>query len=60
MQPGDVVTYYARAVDVGRGKRPSETRSDIFFLEVKPFSEEFVAARARRWVAVRPQRSSRA
>ena len=44
VQPGDVVTYYARAVDVGRGKRPSETRSDIFFLEVKPFSEEFVAA----------------
>jgi hypothetical protein len=44
VQPGDVVTYYARAVDIGRGKRPSETRSDIFFLEVKPFSEEFVAA----------------
>ena len=47
VQPGDVVTYYARAVDVGRGKRPSETRSDIFFLEVKPFSEEFVAAQSQ-------------
>ena len=47
VQPGDVVTYYARAVDIGRGKRPSETRSDIFFLEVKPFGEEFVAAQSQ-------------
>ncbi len=47
VQPGDVVTYYARAVDVGRGKRPSEARSDIFFLEVKPFSEEFTAAQSQ-------------
>lgn len=47
VQPGDVVTYYARAIDVGRGKRPTETRSDIFFLEVKPFGEEFVAAQSQ-------------
>ena len=47
VQPGDVVTYYARARDVGRGKRPSETRSDIFFLEVRPFSEEFVLAQSQ-------------
>jgi hypothetical protein len=44
VQPGDVITYYARARDVGRGKRPTEARSDIFFLEVKPFGEEFIAA----------------
>ena len=47
MQPGDVITYYARARDVGRGKRPSETRSDMFFLEVRPFSEEFVLAQSQ-------------
>ena len=47
VQPGDVVTYYARAVDIGRGKRPTETRSDIFFLEVKRFGEEFVAAQSQ-------------
>ncbi len=47
VQPGDVITYYARARDVGRGKRPSETRSDIFFLEVRPFSEEFVLAQSQ-------------
>lgn len=44
VQPGDFVTYYARARDVNRGRRSTEVRSDIFFLEVKPFEEEFVAA----------------
>jgi len=47
VQPGDVITYYARARDVGRGKRSTETRSDMFFLEVRPFSEEFVAAQSQ-------------
>ena len=50
VKPGDVITYYARARDVGRGKRSTETTSDMFFLEVRPFNEEFVVgARARRW-----------
>ncbi len=44
VRPGDVVTYHARATDVGRGRRSTESRSDIFFLEVKPYEEEFVAA----------------
>ena len=47
VQPGDVITYYARARDVARGKRSSETRSDMFFLEVKPFNEEFVPAQSQ-------------
>jgi hypothetical protein len=45
--PGDFVTYYARARDVSRGRRSTEARSDIFFLEVKPFEEEFVAAQSQ-------------
>jgi hypothetical protein len=45
--PGDFVTYYARARDVGQGRRGTEARSDIFFLEVKPFEEEFVAAQSQ-------------
>jgi hypothetical protein len=44
VKPGDVISYYARAVDVGRGKPATRATSDIFFLEVKPFSEEFVVA----------------
>ena len=47
VQPGDVITYYARARDVARGKRSTETRSDMFFLEIKPFTEEFVAAQSQ-------------
>jgi hypothetical protein len=46
VQPGDFVTYFARARDVSRGRRATEARSDIFFLEVKPFEEEFVAAQS--------------
>ncbi|MCA1651003.1 MAG: hypothetical protein LC753_12225, partial [Acidobacteria bacterium] len=47
VQPGDVIAYYARARDVSRGKRSTETKSDIFFLEVKPFNEEFVSAQSQ-------------
>jgi hypothetical protein len=47
VQPGDVISYYARARDIGRGKRPTETRSDMFFLEVRPFTEEFVSAQSQ-------------
>lgn len=45
--PGDFVTYYARARDVGRGRRGIEARSDIFFLEVKPYEEEFTATESQ-------------
>jgi hypothetical protein len=47
VKPGDVITYYARAKDVGRGKAATEAKSDMFFLEVKPFTEEFVAAQSQ-------------
>ena len=47
VKPGDVISYYARARDVGRGKRSTQATSDIFFLEVKPFNEEFVAAQSQ-------------
>lgn len=47
VQPGDFVSYYARVRDVGRGKPSTEARSDIFFLEVKPYDEEFVAAQSQ-------------
>jgi hypothetical protein len=47
VRAGDFISYYARARDVSRGKRSSEARSDIFFLEVTPFDEEFVAAQTQ-------------
>jgi hypothetical protein len=47
VQPGDFVSYYVRARDVARGSRFNEARSDIFFLEVKPFEQEFVLAQSQ-------------
>jgi hypothetical protein len=47
VRPGDFVSYYVRARDVTRGSRSHETRSDIFFLEVKPFEQEFVLAESQ-------------
>jgi collagen triple helix repeat protein/uncharacterized protein DUF4175 len=46
VQPGDFVSYYVRARDVTRGTRPNEARSDIFFLEVKPYEQEFTLAQS--------------
>ncbi len=47
VKPGDFVSFYARAKDVGRGKRPTEARSDIYFLEVTPFVDEFAMAQSQ-------------
>lgn len=47
VQPGDVISYYARARDVARGKQSSLASSDMYFLEVRPFSEEFVSAQSQ-------------
>ncbi len=50
VQPGDFVSYYVRARDVTRGgasTRSNEGRSDIFFLEVRPFEQEFSLAESQ-------------
>jgi hypothetical protein len=47
LDPGDFVSYYVRARDLARGKPSSEARSDIFFLEVRNFEEEFTLAQSQ-------------
>ena len=47
LQPGDFVSYYVRAWDIRRGTKSSETRSDIFFLEVRPYEQEFSLAQSQ-------------
>ena len=47
VSPGDVIAYYAVARDVARGRPSTEVKSDLFFLEVKPFNEEFVVAQSQ-------------
>ena len=44
LRTGDFVSYYVRARDVARGRPASEARSDIFFLHVRPFEQEFTLA----------------
>jgi hypothetical protein len=45
--PGDFVSFYARARDVARGKRSTQSQSDIYFLEVTPFVDEFAMAQSQ-------------
>jgi hypothetical protein len=47
VQPGDFVSYYVRARDVARGKKSNEARSDIFFLDVRPYEQEFSLAQSQ-------------
>ena len=47
VQPGDAVSYYARAVDndaVGGGKRAT---SDLYFLRIRPFDRNFRQAQSQ-------------
>ena len=44
VRPGDVIAYYVRARDSHGARAARETRSDIFFLEVRPFGREFSEA----------------
>jgi len=47
LSPGDFLTYYVRARDVGYTGQANEVRSDIFFLEVRPFDNEFEEAQSQ-------------
>jgi archaellum component FlaC len=51
VKPGDVISYYARARDVAKGKASTLARSEIFFLEVKPFNEEYTMAQSQAMAA---------
>ena len=44
VEPGDVVSYYARAVDNNTRTGPGEASSDIYFIEIRPFNENFQEA----------------
>ena len=41
LQPGDVVSYYARATDNDAVSGAKTTSSDIYFLTVRPFAQEY-------------------
>lgn len=46
VQPGDSVSYYARAAD-NSGDAANRATSDLFFLRVRPFGKEYRAAQSQ-------------
>jgi hypothetical protein len=40
LQPGDLVSYYARVKDNAR-PRPQDATSDIYFIEIRPFGRDY-------------------
>ena len=46
VEPGDIVSYYARAIDNNTRTGPGEASSDIYFIEIRPFNENFQEAEA--------------
>ncbi len=41
VEPGDVISYYAHAADNNTRTGPGEASSDIYFIEIRPFNEDF-------------------
>ena len=47
VKPGDFVSYYAKATDTDTVKGPKSVSSDIYFIEVRPFSQDFRQAQSQ-------------
>ncbi|HVW05483.1 MAG TPA: DUF4175 family protein, partial [Vicinamibacterales bacterium] len=47
VKPGDFVSYYAKATDTDTVKGPKGATSDIYFIEVRPFSQDFRKAQSQ-------------
>ncbi|MFH1572804.1 MAG: hypothetical protein ABIG68_02410, partial [Acidobacteriota bacterium] len=41
LQPGDLVSYYARATDNNNVTGPGDASSDIYFIQIRPFENQF-------------------
>ena len=41
VEPGDIISYYAHAVDNNTRTGPGEKSSDIYFIEIRPFNENY-------------------
>ena len=41
VEPGDIISYYAHATDNNTRTGPGEASSDIYFIEIRPFNENF-------------------
>lgn len=46
VEPGDAVSYYARAMDNDSATGPKTATSDIYFLRIRPFGKDFKPAQS--------------
>jgi len=44
LQPGDLVAYYGQALDRGIYSQGQQAATDMYFLQIRPFEQEFRAA----------------
>lgn len=47
LQPGDVVSYFARAADANTVTGPGSATSDIYFVQIQPFRKDYRAAESQ-------------
>ncbi|MBC8235293.1 hypothetical protein H8E77_37585 [bacterium] len=47
IEPGDVITYHAEALDNNTRSGPSKGVSEIYFIEIRPFKERFEEVNAQ-------------
>src|SRR6185369_15199831 len=47
VKAGDFVSYYAKATDTDTVKGPKTTSSDIYFVQIRPFSQNFKQAQSQ-------------
>ena len=47
IEPGDVITYHAEALDNNTRSGPSKGVSEIYFIEIRPFKERFEEANSQ-------------
>ena len=47
VKPGDFVAYYAKAQDNDTIRGPKSTSSDIYFVQIRPFNQNFRQAQSQ-------------
>ena len=47
LEPGDFVSYYARATDRNLAQQDKDVKSDLYFVQIRAFSKDFRAAQSQ-------------
>ena len=47
LEPGDFVSYYARATDRNLAQQNKDVKSDLYFIQIRAFSRDFRAAQSQ-------------